>query len=114
MIENFQRNKNVGDDENVIGENNIYDMIIFMDDVSELADKCNDFGSFLAVTRKINFTVVYVFHTMYPSKQYWQMIISQTKVFNIILGSIQTAAISKMLTINCKQYTYDYIPTREL
>ena len=85
-----------------------------MADVSGLADKSNNFGSFLTVARKFNFTVVYVFHTMYPSKQNWQMIISQTKIFNIFPDSIQIAAISKILTSNCKRYTRDYIPMREL
>ena len=85
-----------------------------MDDGSGLSDKSNDFGSFLTVARKFNFTAVHAFHTMYPSKQNWQMIISQTKIFNIFPGSIQIATISKILTTNCKRYTYDYIPTREL
>ena len=43
-----------------------------------------------------------------------QMIISQTKIVNIFPSSIQIAAISKILMTNCKQYTYDYILTREL
>ena len=51
---------------------------------------------------------------MYPSKQNWQMIISQTKILNIFPGSIQVSAISKVLTTNCKSYTYQYIPMREL
>ena len=42
------------------------------------------------------------------------MIISQTKTFDIFPGSIQVSAISKILTTNCKRYTYQYIPTREL
>ena len=85
-----------------------------MDNVSGLAHKLNKFGNYLTVARKFNFTVVYVFHTMYPSKQNWQMIISQTKIFNIFPGSIKVSAISKILTSNCKKYTYQYIPTREL
>ena len=76
-----------------------------MDEVSGLADKSNKFGNFLTVARKFNFTVVYVFHTMYPSKQNWQMIISQSKIFNIFPGSIQVSAISKILTTNCKRNT---------
>ena len=92
LIENFQRNKktdNYKDDDNVIGEGNNFDRLIVMDDVSGLVDKSNNFASFLTVARKFNFTVVYVFHTMYPSKQNWQMIISQAKIFNIFPRSIQ-------------------------
>ena len=114
LIENFQRKKYNVEDDNIIGENNIFDRVIVMDDVSGLAGKSNKFGNFLTVTRKFNFTVVYVFHTMYPSKGNWQMIISQTKIFNIFPGSIQVSAISRILTTNCKRYTYQYIPGREL
>ena len=85
-----------------------------MDNLSGLAGKSNYFVNFLTVARKFNFTVVYVFHTMYPSKQNWQMIISQTKTFNIFPGSIQVSAISKILMTNCKRHTYQYIPMREL
>ena len=114
LIESFQRKKYNVEDDNIIGENNIFDRVIVMDNVSGLADKSNEFGNFLTVTRKFNFTVVYVFHTMYPSKQNWQLIISQTKIFNIFPGSILVSVISKILTTNCKRYTYQYIPTREL
>ena len=85
-----------------------------MDDVFGLADKSNNFASFLTVARKFNFAVVYVFHTMYPSKQNWQMTISQAKIFNIFPRSIQISSISRILTTNCKRYTYKYIPIREL
>ena len=42
------------------------------------------------------------------------MIISQTKIFNIFHGSIQVSSFSKILTANCKRYTFEDIPTREL
>ena len=113
LNENFQRKKyNVED--NLVGENNIFDRVIVMDDVSGLADKSNEFGSFLTAARKFNFAVVYVFHTMYPLKQNWQMIISQTKIFNRFPGSIHVSAISKIPTTNCKRCNHEYIPTREL
>ena len=108
LIENFQRNKKTDDyddDDNVIDEGTKFERLIVMDDVSGLADKSNNFASFLTVARKFSFTVVYVFHTMYPSKQNWQMIISQTKIFNIFPGSVQILSISKILTANCKRYT---------
>ena len=118
LVENFQRHKkNEGNDEgdnNLIGECNKFDRLIVMDDISGLADKSDIFASFLTVARKFSFTVVYVFHTMYPSKQNWQMIVVQTKMFDIFPGSIQVSSISKILTANCKRYTYEYIPTREL
>ena len=73
-----------------------------MDGVSGIADKSNEFGSFLTVARKFNFTCVYVFHTMYPSKLHWQMIISQTKIFNIFPGSFQISSIARILSANCR------------
>ena len=51
---------------------------------------------------------------MYPARQNWQIVISQTKIFNIFPGSIQVSAISKILTTNCKRCTYEYITAREL
>ena len=85
-----------------------------MGNASGLAGKSNGLGNFLTIARKFNFTVVYAFHIMYHSKQNWQMIIYQTKIFNIFPGSIQVSAISKILTSHCKRYTYQYIPMREL
>ena len=73
----FQRKRHVDDNiEIAIGENNIFDKLIVMDDVLGLADKSDDFANFLTVSRKFNFTCVYVFHTMYPTRSSWQMILS--------------------------------------
>ena len=63
-----------------MGENNILDQLIFMGDVSGLADKSDDFAIFLIVSRKFSFTCVYLFHMMYPTRSSWQMILSQTKL----------------------------------
>ena len=49
-----------------------------MDDVSGLADRCEDFSNFLTVSGKYGFSCVYVFHTIYPGRQSWGMIMSQT------------------------------------
>ena len=53
---------------------NIFDKLIVMDDVSGLADRSNNFANFLSVEQKFNFTCVYVFHTIYPSRCNWRMI----------------------------------------
>ena len=39
-----------------MGENNVFDKIIAMNDVSELADKSDNFANFLTVSQKLNFT----------------------------------------------------------
>ena len=58
-----------------MGEKNIFNKLIVVDDdVSGLADRFNDFANFFSVARKFNFTCVYVFHTIYPSRCNWKMI----------------------------------------
>ena len=56
VIKNFHRKKENTSDNNIFGENNKFDRLIIMDDVSDPADISNDFGSFLTVARKFNFT----------------------------------------------------------
>ena len=65
------------------------DKLIVMDDVSGLADKSDEFANFLTVSRKYGITCVYIFHTIYPTRQNWQMIMSQTKIFIFFSGSVQ-------------------------
>ena len=65
----FQRKRRVDNDiDGVMGENNVFDKLIVMNDVSGLADKSDDFDNFLTVPRKFSFTCVYDFHTMYPTR----------------------------------------------
>ena len=71
-----------------MGENTVLNKFIVMDDVSGLADKSDSFANFLTVSRKFSFTCVYVFHTIYPTRSNCQMILSQTKIFNIFPGSL--------------------------
>ena len=76
----FQRKRQTSDIvDNAMGEKNIFDKLIVMDDVSGLVDRSNDFANFFTVARKLNFNCVYVFHTVYPSRSNCQMITSQTK-----------------------------------
>ena len=111
----FQRKRRVDNDiDGVMGEKNVFDKLIVMNDVSGLADKSDDFDNFLTVSRKFSFTCVYDFHTMYPRRSRWQMILSQTKNFNIFPGSLQTATVTKILSSYCQRYTYKYIPHRDL
>ena len=77
---------------------------IVMGEDNDLADKSDSFTNFLTVLRKFNFTSVYVFHTIYPTRSNWQMILSQTKIFNVFPGSLQTLVI-KILSSYCNRYT---------
>ena len=56
----------------------ILDKLIVMDGVSGLADKSNELTNFLTVSRKYGLKCVHVFHIIYPGRQNWQMIMSQS------------------------------------
>ena len=85
-----------------------------MDDVSGLVDKSNEFSNFLTVSRKFGYTCLYIFHIIYWSKSVWQIILSQTKIFNVFPSAIQLGNILKLLTNNCDSKTFSYIPARDL
>ena len=87
------------------------DRLIVMDDVSVLADKSTDFANFLTVLRKFGFTCIYIFDTIYSTRNKWRMMLSQTKIFP---GSIQASSVIKILTSYCSRYTYEYVPLRDL
>ena len=46
-------------------------------------------------------THVYVFHTLYLTRENWQLILAQTKIFNIFPGPVQTSSILKILSSFC-------------
>ena len=52
------------------------DKLIVMDDVSGHVDKSDIFSNFLTVLRKYGMSCVYIFHTIYPNRQNWDMIMS--------------------------------------
>ena len=77
-----------GDGCNIFGENKKFDKLIVRDDVSGLADKSNNFANFLTISRKFGYICLYIFHIIYLTKSIWQMILSQTKTFNIFPSTI--------------------------
>ena len=90
------------------------DKLIVMGNVLGIADKPNEFGSFLIVCQKFSYNCICLFHTNYPEKTIWQMIISQTKMFNIFSGSIQLSSILKIIMNNSNRETIFHISPREL
>ena len=54
------------------------DKLIFMDDVSDLADLSHGFTSFPIVRRKFQYSCICNFHITYPEKDIWKLILSQT------------------------------------
>ena len=67
LIENFMDVKADYID-NDMGELPAVNRLIVLDDVSGLADKSEEFSNFLTVTRKYDFSCLYVFHTIYPGR----------------------------------------------
>lgn len=115
QIDKYCRKRQIDDIvDNEIGETNIFNKLIFVENVLGLANKSNDFANFLRVPRKFYFTCVYVLHTVYPTRSNWQMILSQTKIFHIFPGSLQRSSVIKILSPYCNRYTYEYIPHSDL
>ena len=85
-----------------------------MDDVSGIADKSNKFANFLTVSQKYGLTCVYIFHIVYPTRKNWQMILSQTKIFNFFPASVQASSVIKLLSSFASRYKNTYISNRNL
>ena len=92
---------NIENDDFEVGENDVLDRLIVMDDVSGLADNSTEFSSFSTVSRKYRYTCVYIFHIIFLHMSNRQMILSQAKIFNIFLSASQLGNIPKILTNNC-------------
>ena len=100
-------NININDeaDDLGIGEKDVFDKLIVMDDVNGLADKSNKFCNFLTVSRKYRYSCIYIFNIAIPQLKNWQMILSQSKIFNIFPSAVQLGNITKLLTNNCHKET---------
>ena len=98
LIENFTQEKSDYEDSE-LGENLKMNKLIVMDEVSGLADRSNNFSDFLTVSRKCGFSCLYVFHTIYPGRQNWELIMYQTHIFGFFPGIIHNSRISKTLSL---------------
>ena len=66
----FRKRLRGGNDDvntDVLGEKK-FDKLIVMEDVSGLADKSNNFGSFLTFLRKFDYSFICLLHILYLSK----------------------------------------------
>ena len=84
-----------------------------MDDVSGLVNKSEEFSNFLTVSRKYGFSCLYVFHTIYPGRQSWEMVMLQTHIFNFFPGSIHSSRILKTLSLFASRQKITYIPNQQ-
>ena len=76
-----------------------------MDNVSGLADSSKKISSFLTVARKFNYHCVYICPTLYPEKEIWKSIISQTNTFNLFPASIPLNNVQRILESVCIRCT---------
>ena len=97
-----------------LGEDTALDKLIVMDDVSGLADKSDIFFYFLTVSRKYGLSCVYIFHTIYPNKENWEMIMSQTHIFNFYPGSVHNGTILRTVSLFGNKYKNTYVPKRNV
>ena len=97
-----------------LGEDMTLNKLIVMDDVSGLADKFDFFSNFLTVSRKYGLSCVYIFHTIYPNRQNWEMIMPQTHIFNFFPGSVYNGTILRTLCLFASKYKSTYVPTRNI
>ena len=114
LIDNFMSERSPSISENNMGELPQINKLIIIDDVSGLADKSEDFSNFLTVSRKYGFSCVYVFHTIYPGRQSWEMIMSQTHIFNFFPGSIHSGRILKTLSLFASRQKHTYLPNSQV
>ena len=57
---------------------------------------------------------MYVFHTIYPAKKNWEMIMSQTHIFNFFPESIHSSRIVKTLALFANRQKHTYIPNHQI
>ena len=113
LIENFMQTESeyVNSD---MREDMVTDRLIVMDDVSGLAEKSHNFANFLTVPKKYRFSCLFVYHTIYPNRQNWEMIIAQTHIFNFFPGSIHNSKILKTLSFFANRYKNYYVPSQNI
>ena len=114
LIDFFMSEKMPESDGSGLGEKIAIDKLIVMDDVCGLADRCEDFSNFLTVSRKYGFSCVYVFHTIYPGRQSWEMIMSQTHIFNFLPGSVHSGRILKTFSLFASRERNTYVLTNQI
>ena len=57
---------------------------------------------------------LFVFHTIYPNRQNWEMIMTQTHIFNFFPGSIHSGKILKTLCLFANRYKNSDVPSQNI
>ena len=67
LLKDNKNDININNDDNLgLGEKDVFDRLIVIDDVSGLASKSNEFCSFLTVSIKYRYSCIYIFHIFFP------------------------------------------------
>ena len=114
LIDSFMSERSQLTPEKDLGELTQINKLIIMDDVSGLADKSEEFSNFLTVSRKYGFSCLYIFYTIYPGRQSWEMIMAQTHIFNFFPGSIHSGRILKTLALFASRQRHTYLPNNQV
>ena len=69
---------------------------------------------FWTVSRKYGLSCIYIFHTIYPNRQNWEMIMSQTHIFNFFPGSAHNSTILRTVSLFANKYKNNYVLTRNV
>ena len=65
--------------------------------------------NFLTVARKYRYNCVYIFHTIFPEKAIWRLILSQANIYNNFLVTVILSTVSKILETACSWKTIKHI-----
>ena len=96
---------------NIFGEKATRDRLIVMDHVP---DESKHFVFFLTIARKYRSSCVYTFHTIFPEKAIWRLILSETNIYNIFPATVPLPSARKILETACSRKTIKYIPQNAL
>ena len=108
LVGNFMQDKSEYIDSE-LGEKWAVTRLIIMDNDSDLGGKSEEFCNFLTGSREYGFSCLYVFHTIYPGRQSWEMIKSQTHIFNFFSWSIHSSRILKTLSLFSSRQKNTYL-----
>ena len=101
-----------GDDCNIFGENKKF--AYCYGQLLRSSKQVKLFCKFFTVSPKFGYICLYIFHIIFLTKSIRQMVLSQTKIFNIFPSTIQLGNILNILLNNCDRDTINYIPARNL
>ena len=87
------------------------DRLIFIDNVSGLPDKSNNFTIFWQFRRSLSKAACFFLHCL-SRKSAWKMILLQTEIFNAFPCTVEQSRVFRILSSNCPCETESYVPKK--